>query len=227
MSGEDPANARQKLAAEAERLKQQREDRKLASVRDKANAKREQQEEFGRSSAFRMSLSLTFPGQFWVVVGLWLIALFAGADGESVVAGVVAGLGLFVLLHALTANARYRRWKATLPFALVGFDELIGSGGAVREASLGLTFVDTPADADVLKELAQARAGKEMKVTSSKGSLSLLNNNLDWTGTNRPLAAWSLSLVRKVLLDVHKGYPLQQVTLHSLRQDEFYVPSGD
>lgn len=217
MAGDDPASQRAALEAEAARLK---------AERLKAEQQRPAPVDLDGLAARNFGKSLRHLGQFSVAATLALVGAMLGwstGEGFSLI-GVPFFLGsLFVFGWFFTGVARFRRWRAGLPFELAGWERVLGLNQLVRKAALELEFKDTPAPANVLAELARARLGEG---TTLEG-LTLVTGELDATSTNWPTAQWSRQAVSKVLLDVHRGYPLKRVTLKALSTGEFHFSGGD
>lgn len=237
MSDPDAAAARQALAEKAEQLRQQRTEKEASERAAAAAVTQALADDRRTSSPSRMRKSLSHLGFLAVGLALWMLLAmgYLSPPDEPTAQGTLIrqllGGALFlggaaiVFLH-FTAVGRAERWRAALPFALDGI-ELLGLGEAVTSAQLIIAFKDTKATEALLTELAKAHLPPESTVAMHDGQLTLVASDLDRGGANHALAKWLRAAVNKVLLDVHRGYPIDRVTLRALKTDEFYVPAGD
>jgi hypothetical protein len=138
----------------------------------------------------------------------------------------VLGSSLVLFAVHFTASPRYRRWAASLPFKLEGWLAVLGGGRAAREAELVVRFKDTRPPKDVVVELLRARVPMETKLTIGDAWV-LRNEHLSIETGNQPVASWLRTVVTKVLLDVHRAYPIDRVALRVTKYGEFHVPNGD
>lgn len=236
MADEDPAAARAALAAEAARLKAKR----LGTKEDEASALAERKAAYERGlhsvTAASLRKALSRPAFFWIGAFLLIIAAVAfaipGNDKEADavdprdarIFGLIAGsIGALGILHHYSAVARARLWLKRLPFQVEGFDETLGYGMAHGRVELVLYFQDTPATSDVLKELVAARLGEG----SSVNGTTLVGSGLSIESANYPAAGWFRKAIKRVVLDVHRAYPVARVHLIGKEQSTFYYGSGD
>lgn len=236
MADEDPAAARAALAAEAARLKAKR----LGTKEDEAAALAERKAAYERSlhsvTAASLRKALSRPAFFWIGGFILVMAAVAFAipgndrDPDAVdprdarLFGLVAGLiGSFGILHHYSAVARARFWLKRLPFEVQGFDETLGYGMAHGRVELVLSFKDTPAKAELLKDLVEARLGEGSTVNGT----TLVRSGLSIESANYPAAGWFRKAVKRVVLDVHRAYPIARVHLIGKEQSTFYYGSGD
>ncbi len=239
---DDAQRARDELAAEAARLAAKRRAADDASKKaaSRAVADREQLARIEHPARLRAAL---FRGAF-LVIGITAIALTpfllfgaSQADEDSKVPGVltrneiitsltVGAIGVGIVALRLTSIGRSRRWRAKLPFAITKFEAIFGLPEFVSVVSVSVVPRDTPIDSHVLAELVRARLpeseihhrGKVFEIRSPRLETEAAN----WRGVN-----WFRRLVRTVLLDVHRGYPIETVIVSAHQTTEFYVPSGD
>lgn len=238
----DDDDARDGLRAEAERLRQERE----ARDRDADQTKRAAQE---RIAALAKSYSerrlwgsvSRFTGPLlFITIGtaalFWGISVdFEEAKNPSRVPhGLIwtsLALAVAVLVRYVVFGPwRYHRWLAALPFPVAGLTEVLGSGRAVTKATIALRFSDSAAPKDVVEELLRSKLPPPREDTpaqlTSDGSGLVIDAEFYTEVSNWPLHGWFRQLVRDVLLEVHRGWPLATVTVSVKAHDEFHTPGG-
>ncbi len=236
MADDDPAAARRALEAEAERLKAKRLDAQQRDAAEVAEAKASVERHLHSVSAASLRKALSRPAYFWLGASALfaaLVALFiptsatdadAPTPGEVRAFAIVAGcLGAFLVLHHYSAVLRARAWLKRLPFQVEGFDDTLGYNMFYRRVELTLEFADTRPTDDVIRELVTARLGEDSSVSNGV----LIRENLSSDSANFPAANWFRKAVKRVVLDVHRAYPVARVHFRGLAPTEFYHGSGD
>ncbi len=241
MAGDDPTAARAALEAEAERLRQARLAAEVERTEQERACRAAQADEATRVTPAQLRKALSRPMIFWVGVTCAVLAvavLFVPTGpstgdtenptrDEQLAALVLLGVpGVLALLHHFTAISRARHWLSTLPFAVAGFEQTLGAGRAVTHVEVRLYFRDTPAAHAVVLELVNSRMGPDHQVGAGDG-LPIGNPAVSRESANWPAARWFRKLVTRVILDIHRGYPITRLELAALKTDEFYISSGD
>ncbi len=233
-------NERQKLLAETQALKAQREQAATEAAARKAGHEAQQKADATSFSNRRLRASLgrfTLPAfvVLLMVAGvLWLAEHDADVSHPPDLLVPRAGLlcaAAAVLGWRFAGPLRHRRWVAGLPFPVTGLTEALGGGQAVRTAHIDVVFADTRAPIEVVRELVQAKLppieDRDPVVVSERDRGFLLSVEFFREASNFPLARWFPRLATQVLARVHVGFPIARVTVIPAEVDEFYVPSGD
>lgn len=240
---DDPQRARDALAEQATRLRDQRLAE--ANAEQVARAEAEQYARDGGPARLRWSLARG-PLRYLIgVVSLGLGALlFAGtvlaveASGKAeaptpvgvMVAAIASlvfvavGAAVMVAMHR-SALRRSRTWRAGLPFRIAGFEEALSLDKAVTGAALTVRFRQAAIPCVDLVELLRPKA-ETKQVTPIAGGVEIHSEWIGCESANWPVADWFGNIVG-VLQEVHRGYPIEAVALHVMSTSEFHVPSGD
>lgn len=233
-------NEREKLLAEAEALKAQREQAATDAAARKAAWEAHQKADATSFSHRRLRASLgrfTLP-VFWVLVMAAGVLWLSEHDAEVthppdllVPRAVLLTVAAAVMGWRFSGPQRHRRWLAALPFPVTGLTEALGGGQAVSTARIDVEFADTSAPLAVVQELVQARVppieDRDPVAVSERDRGFSLTVEFFRESSNYPLAGWFPRLATEVLLKVHAGFPIARVTVVPTKVDEFYVPSGD
>ncbi|MBK7857364.1 MAG: hypothetical protein IPJ65_01820 [Archangiaceae bacterium] len=217
----DPEEKRAALNAEAERLERERlqREREVVVPRFSPNAGAEQR--LGRALRQRWMLVVAIAG--FVVGGMLMLSPATGASAPNPIGFPFALAGLVALAGFLSGPLRFRRWEASLPFKLQGWEQVLSLNQAVSKARLEVVFKDTAAPEATLRELARARLGEHTRLEDG----ALVNADLDIQPANGPTARWLQHAVNEVLLEVHQAYAIERVRLTALHTVDFAEQSGD
>ncbi|MBA3451607.1 MAG: hypothetical protein H0T42_00765 [Deltaproteobacteria bacterium] len=239
---DDAQRAREELAAEAARLaaKRRAENDAQKDAASRFVADREQLTRIEHPGRLRAAL---FRGLF-LILGVSLMALgpfllFVGAQpgedsnepgvltaNEQIFALGVGSLGIPLVMLRVTAIARSRRWRAKLPFETKGFEETFGLAEYISIVSVTVVPRDIAIERGVLAELLTARL-PESEIVQKGDVFEIRSPRLETEQANWRPVNWYYKLVRSVLLDVNRGYPIKTVFVAAHKTTEFYVPSGD
>jgi hypothetical protein len=230
MADEDRASARAKLVAEAARLKA---DREASEAKGRAAAAEQKLAEAGFKPR---NLRKAFRGEFMFFVALTLMLMGPavafvrnedlGIMGVNPFGLMLAGLGVLLLFWLFSGVLRFRFWRRRLPFALEGWEDALG-GQAITEAVLDITYADTRAPSELVAELTRARMRESGDDPVTDASSDSLRRRFFTGPSNFPTWKWARRAVSRVLLEVHRGYPMKVVVLRVVSRGDYDYGSGD